>query len=150
MKLNELKTLLRKYPSRLPRFELPDGSEVPAHFHVTEVGYVTKNFVDCGGTFRAASVCVLQTWVSNDTEHRLDAGKLDHILSLADKLLPHEDVNVEVEYESGLISQYLISEAVISGEKIQFRLASKHTDCLAKEACGLEPSGCCDGEGGCG
>jgi predicted transcriptional regulator len=30
-------------------FQLPDGTTVPEHFHVTEVGLITKNFIDCGG-----------------------------------------------------------------------------------------------------
>ena len=29
-----------------------DGIEVPAHFHVTEVGLITKHFIDCGGVVR--------------------------------------------------------------------------------------------------
>jgi len=31
-------------------FKLPEGTYLPAHFHMTEVGLVTKHFVDCGGT----------------------------------------------------------------------------------------------------
>jgi hypothetical protein len=52
MKLHELKSLLRAHPTALPRFILPGGDQIPAHFHLTEVGYVAKKFVDCGGTFR--------------------------------------------------------------------------------------------------
>jgi len=31
---------------------LENGTMVPEHFHVTEVGVVTKHFIDCGGTVR--------------------------------------------------------------------------------------------------
>jgi hypothetical protein len=37
-------------------FTLPNGHQVPAHFHVTEVGQVTKHFIDCGGTVRLERV----------------------------------------------------------------------------------------------
>lgn len=29
-------------------FQLPGGQFVPAHFHLTEVGHVTRNYIDCG------------------------------------------------------------------------------------------------------
>ena len=34
-------------------FVLPNGSHVAPHFHVTEVGEITKKYVDCGGTVRS-------------------------------------------------------------------------------------------------
>jgi len=46
MKLHQLKSLLRAHPTAFPRFILPDGEQIPAHFHLTEVGYVAKKFVD--------------------------------------------------------------------------------------------------------
>ena len=50
MKLSEIK---RQLPAlQTVNFQLEDGSLVPEHFHVTEVGVVTKNFIDCGGTVR--------------------------------------------------------------------------------------------------
>lgn len=149
MKLRELKSLLQQHPDHLLRLVLPDGDSIPAHFHVTEVGYVTKKFVDCGGTFREVSSCVLQTWVADDEDHRLNAGKLGFILNLAEPILPQDDLEVEVEYEDCVISQYPIGDAAVAGEHLTFALTNKHTDCLAKEACGLESaaregkSGCC-------
>ena len=50
MRLNEIKSILAK--SEKIEFALPDGTLVPSHFHVTEVGKVTKHFIDCGGTVR--------------------------------------------------------------------------------------------------
>ena len=32
------------------QFQLPNGQFVPAHFHLTEAGYVTRDYIDCGGT----------------------------------------------------------------------------------------------------
>jgi hypothetical protein len=45
VKLRELKSFLRAYPASLPRFILPDGQLIPAHFHITEVGHVARKFL---------------------------------------------------------------------------------------------------------
>ena len=136
MKLHELKSLLRAHPAALPRFILPDGDPIPAHFHITEVGDVAKKIVDCGGTFREREACVLQTHVADDLEHRLAAGRFADILDLGRSILPGEDLDVEVEWDCCVISQYPIETAHMSGERLEFQLASKHTDCLAKAKCG--------------
>ena len=54
MTLNQLKTQLELQTTLA--FELPDGSLVPNHFHITEVGKVTKHFIDCGGVIRKEEV----------------------------------------------------------------------------------------------
>jgi len=80
MNLEKFLALLENHPDESVAIRLPDGTHVPAHFHVTEVGHVQKRFVDCGGTLRSATSCVLQVWVANDTEHRLNTTKLSKIL----------------------------------------------------------------------
>ena len=80
MKLIELKKTLADHAEKAVRFVLPTGSSVPPHAHVTEVAQVDKRFIDCGGTVRTESICRLQTWFADDTEHRLSAGKLLKIL----------------------------------------------------------------------
>jgi hypothetical protein len=52
MKLSEIKKKLDTLEN--VTFQLPDGTTVPEHFHVTEVGY--KNFIDCGGKVRNETV----------------------------------------------------------------------------------------------
>ncbi len=138
MKLSELKSLLRAHPAAEPRLILPSGEQIPAHFHITEVGHVTKKFVDCGGTFREAEACVLQTYVADDFDHRLAAGRFADILDLGQPILPNDDLEVEVEWDCCVISQYPIAAADVSGDQIEFQLGDKHTDCLAKEKCGCE------------
>ncbi len=54
MKLSEIKTVLLSLEN--VTFELENGSFVPEHFHVTEVGEITKHFIDCGGTIRSEKV----------------------------------------------------------------------------------------------
>jgi urease gamma subunit len=143
MELRELKSLLRAHPTSQPRLVLPGGDQVPAHFHITEVGHVAKRFIDCGGKLHdTTETCLLQTYVADDVDHRLDGETFAKILDLGQQVLPHDAVDVEVEYEDCDVSQYPIATAEVDGETILLKLSSKHTDCLAKEQCGIDGTGC--------
>jgi hypothetical protein len=131
MKLSEIKKHLET--ATAVNFQLPDGTFVPEHFHVTEVGLITKNFIDCGGKVRAEKTANFQLWNANDTEHRLKPEKLTKIIALSEKVLGLEDLEVEVEYQSDTIGKYGID---YNGE--HFMLTAKQTDCLAKDNCGIE------------
>jgi hypothetical protein len=144
MNLSQLRSLLGQHPDSLPRFVLPGGESIPAHVHITEVGHVAKRFVDCGGVLRESETCVLQAWESDhDTAHRLSAGKLASILALAARVLPAADLEVEVEYQGCSVSQFPLVSGAVRGSELVLNLATKHTGCLAQEACGTE---CCPGE----
>jgi hypothetical protein len=150
MTLSDFRELLSTNPGCGLLFRLPSGKAVAPHFHVTEIGRVTKDFIDCGGTARSSTACVLQTWVANDTDHRLTTEKLAKIISLADSLFASANPEVEIEHEDGVISQFPVTSAALSDGVLTFRLGSKHTDCLAKEKCGLDGSDCCgSGESCC-
>lgn len=149
MNLAEFKTHLRQHPKAQLRFLLPDGGAIPVHAHVTEVGRVDKAFVDCGGTVRRLSSCLLQTWVADDTEHRLTPSKLADILDRAASILGDDQLPVEIEYEDFLVSQFPIAAAEADSATITFALTTKHTDCLAKDVCLPENSGSCSGPGCC-
>jgi Family of unknown function (DUF6428) len=151
MKLNELKSILRAHPDTLPRFILPSGEQIPPHFHITEVGHVAKNFVDCGGTFREREACVLQTHVADDFDHRLKAKQFADILDLGRPILPGDNFEVEVEWDCCVVSQYPIASGRAVGDRLDFQLEAKHTDCLAKQKCGCEAeatttAACCQAE----
>jgi len=149
MKLHQLKSLLRAHPTAFPRFILPDGEQIPAHFHLTEVGYVAKKFVDCGGTFRDRGTCVLQTYVAEDFDHRLEAKRFADILDLGRPILPGDDLEVEIEWDCCVVSQYPIASARPVNDRLEFQLVTRHTDCLAKQKCACEaeavntPPVCC-------
>ena len=68
MKLSEIKRILNSLDTIA--FQLPNGELVQPHFHVTEVGKISKNFIDCGGTIRKEQVVNFQLWNANDFEHR--------------------------------------------------------------------------------
>src|SRR6478736_3282304 len=114
MNVGEFAAVLGGNPEAPLHLMLPDGDFVPAHFHVTEVGRVQKDFIDCGGTTRSAVSCVLQVWVAHDTSHRLNAGKLAGILKLAAPLLKSDAMPVEVEYEGTAVSQYPVAAAEVT------------------------------------
>ena len=53
MKLSEFKSHLNQMET--VQFVLPNGSLIPPHFHITEVGQIEKRFIDCGGVLRKES-----------------------------------------------------------------------------------------------
>lgn len=108
---------------------------VPAHAHVTEVARIDKHFVDCGGTRRVDAFCRLQTWVAGDLDHRLTAGKLLRILDKAAPLLASDSLEVDIEHETSLISQYPLNSVKAVGDELFFELESRHTACLAEDHC---------------
>lgn len=131
MKLSEIKTHLKNL--KTIAFQLPNGDLVPSHFHVTEVGKVVKDFIDCGGKVRKEEVINFQLWEENDYDHRLHPEKLLEIVELSEKIFKFDDVEIEVEYQGKeTIGKYHLD---FNGKN--FLLTSKVTACLAKEACGI-------------
>ena len=130
MKLSEIKSKLNQLETIA--FQLPNGTLVPNHFHVTEVGKITKDFIDCGGTVRHEEVVNFQLWEANDYDHRLHPEKLLHIIELSEKALHIEDLEIEVEYQGDTIGKYSLDF-----DGTHFLLTSKQTACLAQEACGI-------------
>jgi Family of unknown function (DUF6428) len=140
-------------------FQLPNGELVPKHFHVTEVGKISKLFIDCGGTIRNEEVVNFQLWNANDYDHRLQPEKLIDIIELSEsKLHINENLPIEVEYQGETIGKYGLD---FNGT--HFLLTTKQTDCLAKDNCGipvsqlkpkvklkeLQQTSCCTPDSGC-
>lgn len=114
-------------------FQLPDQSFVPAHFHITEVGVVTKDFIDCGGTIRSEKTINFQLWEANDFEHRLSPEKLKNIIEIAEKSLDLSGhLAIEVEYQAETIGKFGLDY-----QNNHFQLVAKNTACLAEDACGI-------------
>jgi Family of unknown function (DUF6428) len=131
---------------------------VPKHFHITEVGVLTKHFIDCGGDIHEEKSANLQIWVADDFDHKLEPQSLLNILKLSEKVLQNQDLEIEVEYQTDTIGKYSLS---IEGGT--FSLVAKETDCLAKTKCNIPQSkstirlseltlvnqNCCTPGGGC-
>jgi hypothetical protein len=133
MKLSEIKEVLTTLEN--VEFQLENGTFVPEHFHVTEVGLITKKFIDCGGIIRNEKIVNFQLWNANDFDHRLKPNKLLHIIKLSEEKLGMEDFEIEVEYQSDTIGKY---DLAFDGKT--FLLKNKNTACLAQESCGIAPS----------
>ncbi len=149
MTVTALRTALAAAPA-LPLMVLwPDGDPIEAHFHVTEVGRVQKDFVDCGGTVRRTVTCLLQTWVGDDVDHRITAGKLLKAFDHGAAVLGADDLPVELEYEACNVIQFKVVAVEREADRFVVRLAGKHTDCLARDVCvpaaraGADGAGCC-------
>lgn len=156
MTLREIKNHLKQIENL--KFILPDGTQVPSHFHVTEVGKVTKHFIDCGGTERFQDTINFQLWTADDVNHRLQADKLNKIIELSENQLTLDDTStIEVEYQGQTIETYGLN---FNGSA--FNLVPLQTDCLAKDKCGVPESkpkvklselqnsqACCSPESGC-
>ena len=130
MKLSTIKNHLNNLET--VNFKLQNGTLIPAHFHVTEVGIITKKFIDCGGTVREENVANFQLWDANDFDHRLKPSKLLNIIALSEKILGMQDLEVEVEYQGDTIGKF-----DIDFDGTNFLLLNKITDCLAKDKCGI-------------
>lgn len=166
MNVQQLKTALAANKDQPVAIKLADGSNLAPHFHITEVGKVTKEFVDCGGTRRQTQSCMLQTLVADDTDHRLSTTKLAGILDMTSVLDLDDSVEVEAEIQTDTIAIYTVESAVPENGSLVFRLSSKSTACLAPDKCGIETvaistqlptaelptadGGCCGGSGGSG
>lgn len=132
MKLSEVKKHLNSL--KTIAFELPDKQLVAKHFHITEVGKVSKQFIDCGGKVRNEEVVNFQLWEENDYDHRLHPEKLIQIIELSENLFKFDDLEVEVEYQ-GIDT---IGKYGLDFDGNNFLLTSKVTACLAKDSCGIQ------------
>ena len=130
MTINQVKDILKA--SDQISFRLPTGELVPAHFHVTEVGKVTKDFIDCGGVVRHEKKANFQLWEENDYDHRLHPEKLLSIIELSQQKLGIRDLEIEVEYQGATIGKYTLEH-----DGNSFLLVAMQTDCLAKDNCGI-------------
>ncbi len=153
MKLSEFKTALQGAESL--NFQLEDGTAVPAHFHITEIGRVTKKFIDCGGTLRDEERVTFQLWFDEDFHHRLSAEKLMSIIKIGEEKIGLPNIDIEVEYQSTTIGKYSLQKGDFG-----FILANSQTACLAPDKCGIPVKkeskqlvdlvkGSCDPKSGC-
>jgi hypothetical protein len=151
MTLHDLQNALDANPKRFPRFVLPDGDYIPAHAHVTEVGHLVRNFIDCGGVAGQEEKVVLQTHVGSDINHRLRSDRFAKILELGSRVIPSRDLDVDIEYDCCVVAQYPIAEATPDGEHLNLILQRGRTQCRARDrresntpdTCCATPATCC-------
>lgn len=147
MKLSEFKSSLSEITQL--KLMLPNGTAIPAHFHVTELALISKNFIDCGGVARVERKVTFQLWVANDIDHRLTPFKWMGIIKKGELDYGLTDELVEIEFQGQTIERYGItfSEGI-------FKLTPLYTECLAPDHCGipkaqLPKTSCCSPSTGC-
>ena len=138
MNLQEFKTALADHSDHELCIQFDSGIVLPPHFHITEVGKVTKDFVDCGGTRRSTVSCILQTFVATDYDHRLKTDKLSTIIDKASALELDAAIPIEIEIQTDTIATYAVTDSFASEGKVTFTVGSKQTACLAPDKCGIE------------
>jgi hypothetical protein len=139
--------------------QLPNGTFVPPHFHITEMGLLTKSFMDCGNVVREEKVITFQVWFAGDVEHRLTSEKVHKIINASEKLFENADLEMEVEYQDA----QTIGKFGLEFKNGNFQLTAKQTTCLANDHCGIpadkmqpvvgewkpKETSCCSPESGC-
>jgi hypothetical protein len=131
MKLSEFKNALKTLEK--VSFRMPNGKFIEAHTHITEVGMLNKQFIDCGGVVRTETKVGFQLWKDdNDLDHRLFPEKLMRIIELSEKQLTILDKEIEIEYQSETIGKFGVE---FNG--FEFVLTNKQTACLAEDNCGI-------------
>src|SRR5256886_17307838 len=131
MTLRGLQNALEANPGRFPRFVLPDGDYIPAHAHVTEVGYVVRNFIDCGGLTGKEEKVVLQTHVGSDKDNRLRSDRFAKILRIGNRVIPSAALAVDTEYHCCLVAPYPIAQATPQGHPLNLIFARGPCQCRA-------------------
>ena len=146
MKLSQFKSHLENAIDI--NFVLQNGTKVPSHFHITEVGMTTKQFTDCGNTFRIVKTATFQLWTSTDFHHRLQPKKIVSILNGTQNMFAGEDLDIEIEYQQETIGKF-----GLTFNDNHFVLTNTQTDCLAKDNCGIpvekEKVTCCSSDSSC-
>jgi len=131
MKLSEFKNRLEQVENFT--IQLPNGTMIPAHFHITEMGLLTKNFIDCGNTIREEKLITFQVWFAGDLEHRLAPSKVFKIIEASKNLIGDQDLELEVEYQT----EFTIGKFGLDFNEDKFILTAKETTCLANDHCGI-------------
>jgi hypothetical protein len=154
MKLSQFISALQK--GQKLDFALSSGGFVPAHYHMTEIGTISKDFIDCGGTMRSEKKINFQLWFSHDEDHRLTSEKLLGIIKVGQERIGLADLDIEIEYQEQTIGKFGLE---LEGD--HFKMTSTKTACLAEELCGIpaekpklkmaeiQGGGCCTPESGC-
>ena len=133
MKISQFKSALQlAKPEANPVFLQTSGISVAAHYHITEIGLILKNYVDCGGVVRQERKATMQIWLANDTDHRLSAAKLIDIIEKSEQLFGLKDEELEVEFQGQTIETY-----GLNAQDFGFQFIVKKTTCLATDHCGI-------------
>ncbi|MEM1257830.1 MAG: DUF6428 family protein [Bacteroidota bacterium] len=162
MQTKEFLELLNVHKNKELLFEYRPGHFVGANYHITEVKNVTVDTVDCGAGADFWKETVIQLWESPKEKGKttfMKAFKALGILNKVNRIKPMDtatEVKFEYSNDSFHTAQLFVNDYVYNEQKIILKLASRKTDCKAKEACGVvaeatirEVNGSCAPGSGC-
>jgi len=133
MTLHEFQTNLNQVTE--VQFQLSNGLQLPKHVHITELGWLSKNYIDCGAKSRTENRITFQLWYANDVDHQLTPQKIQSIIAASMPLLPSTDLELEVEYQL----ESTIGKFGLEFTAGVFVLTPTFTTCLAQDHCGISP-----------
>lgn len=126
---------LSENPQSRVEFYLPNGNQVPTHFHITDVGSVFRHFIDCGAQVRNESYVQMQLWLGTDIDHRLNCDTvlkiLNHSGAVLEKLPDLQSTDVIIEYKDVVPSQYPVARIEQTDQVVKIHLQASDTQCLA-------------------
>lgn len=143
MQTSELFELLNDHKNKELLFEYRPGDFVGANYHITEVKNITVDSIDCGARTDFWKETVIQLWESPNEKGKTEfmtAFKALGILNKVDRIKPmQKDTEVKFEYSNDHFhtAQLFVNDYVYNEQKIILKLASRKTDCKAKEECGV-------------
>jgi hypothetical protein len=128
-----------------------DGLAIDPHYHLTEVGIVSKRSIDCGMQKHDESQILLQLHYGADVDHRLTPVKVNGILKKTSSELQLADLPVQIEMQGKTLEIY-----GLDSHPLGFQLKNLSTTCKAADACGIIPlasekseAACCSAESNC-
>ena len=129
MKLSQFKSALQlAKPASNPQFLQINGLPVAAHYHITEIGLILKNYVDCGGVVRQERKASMQLWLANDTDHRLSTEKLLGIIEKSEQLFGFQ-------FTAKKTTCLATDHCGISNEQLPLEMQKKNTACTPNLGC---------------
>ena len=160
MKTSSFLELLKEHQGKSLLFQYLPGAFVGANYHITEVKNITVDAVDCGARSDHWKETVIQLYESPqelDKTEFMSAYKALAILKKVHRIRPMDlEAELRVEYSNNNFhtAQLFVNDYEIQQKQLIFNLASRKTDCKAKEACGIpEPAddavSCCSPQSGC-
>ena len=143
MQTVEFLELLDTHKNKELLFEYSPGHFVGANYHITEVKNVTVDAVDCGARTDFWKETIIQLWESPKEKGKttfMTAYKALGILKKVNRIKPMDtatEVKFEYSNDNFHTAQLFVNDYVYNEQKIILKLASRKTDCKAKETCGV-------------
>jgi hypothetical protein len=134
MLFQEFKQITQNNPAKEIKIYLPNGEIIPEHFHLTDIGTIAHNFIDCGGVVGSNSWVQIQLWVADDKDHRITTTTISKIITASEKILQNSDSEeIVIEYQhSDSATKYNVVNINV-GDNIIINLGVINTTCLEIE-----------------